>query len=64
MLHPRILNAKRQAEKLNRYAIKRHKDQAILWRFDDGWRLIGHFASHAAAEDYLLSKLPAIESEL
>jgi hypothetical protein len=59
------LEAKRQAEKLNRYRIKHHNGAAILWRFDPvGWALVGAFPNTLAAEDYLLSKLPTIESEL
>jgi hypothetical protein len=58
------LEAKRQAEKLNRYRIKHHNGSAILWRMDESWRIAGVFCSDLAAEDYLLSKLPAIESEL
>jgi hypothetical protein len=36
----------------------------MLWRYRDGWQIQHPFGSREAAEDFLLSKLPGIESEL
>lgn len=64
-LPTQIAEAKRQAEKLSRYAIRHHKGASILWRFDQlGWRIANVFPSDEAAVEYLFAKLPAIESQL
>lgn len=60
MAHPLIHEAKRQAEKLNRYRIKHHASSAILWRKDGEWTIAQVFPSEAAAEEYLMGKLPVI----
>jgi hypothetical protein len=61
MAHPLLIEAKRQAEKLNRYCIRHHKSCAILWRYGDGWSIAAVFPSDEAAENYLMTKLPAPE---
>lgn len=63
-LHPRIHEAKRQAETLHRYRIKPAGNLYILWKWKDGWMAVGQFPSRETAEDHLHAKLPCIESEL
>jgi hypothetical protein len=64
---PRCLERlKDQTEhRLKRYKIKRTNTGLYrLWRLYDEWKPVQEFASHEAAEEYLMGKLPAIESEL
>lgn len=64
MAHKLLEEAKRQAEKLSRYTIRHHKGASILWSYRDGWQIAAVFPSDEAAESFLFSKLPSIESEV
>lgn len=61
MAHSLIHEAKRQAEKLPRYLIKRtNTNQYRVWRYYDEWKPIQEFATEEAALDWIFLKLPAI----
>lgn len=64
-MHRLILEAKRQAEKLERsYRIRPHGRAFRIWKMFDEWKPIQERASREDCEDYLFNKLPPIESEL
>jgi hypothetical protein len=62
--HPLLNRAVQQAETLHRFRIMPAMCGVMLWHWRDGWKLLHPFASREVAEDYLLSKLPCIESEM
>lgn len=71
VLHPRILEAERQAKTLKDYAIRPRSPLTARQRWELVFQLpngkpvlIGRFDAREDAEEYLMAKLPAIESEL
>lgn len=59
--HPQIETAARDAEALHRFRIMPAHSGVMLWLYRDGWKILQPFANRDVAEDYLRSKLPAIE---
>lgn len=66
-LPAQILEAERQASQLcRRYQIRSTHSGFMLWKWDeqDGWNWLRPYADRDLAEQYLVNKLPVIESEL